>query len=155
MIVFHLTRNNISHLTVWFVCINSHSDPVCMARDEGAKEGKEASTSSWLDSQVLLSLFVTLPVFVCACICVILQLHFASTVSSMSFHPSCFFSLIKGFIYRHEEYCPENAYFLDHVRCSFLKSLRKNLPKSVLDKSWPIPLPLCIEVKTDVKQTCG
>lgn len=45
MIVFHLTRNNISHLTVWFVCINSHSDPVCMARDEGAKEGKEASTS--------------------------------------------------------------------------------------------------------------
>ncbi|XP_034461829.1 unconventional myosin-Ic [Hippoglossus hippoglossus] len=52
---------------------------------------------------------------------------------------------IKGFIYRHEEYCPENEYFLDHVRCSFLKNLRKNLPKSVLDKSWPTPPSLLVE----------
>lgn len=73
----------------------------------------------------------------------------------MSFHSSSLFSLIKGFIYRHEEYCPENAYFLDHVRCSFLKNLRKNLPKSVLDKSWPTPPPLCIEVQMGIKQTCG
>uniref|UniRef100_A0A3B4H002 Unconventional myosin-Ic-like n=2 Tax=Haplochromini TaxID=319058 RepID=A0A3B4H002_9CICH len=48
---------------------------------------------------------------------------------------------IKGFIYRHGEYGPENDYFLDHVRYSFLKNLRKNLPKSVLDKSWPTPPP--------------
>lgn len=61
-------------------------------------------------------------------------------------------SLIKGFIYRHEEYCPENAYFLDHVRCSFLKGLRKNLPKSVLDKSWPIPPPLCIEASEHLRR---
>uniref|UniRef100_A0A3Q2TXE5 Myosin Ic, paralog a n=1 Tax=Fundulus heteroclitus TaxID=8078 RepID=A0A3Q2TXE5_FUNHE len=53
---------------------------------------------------------------------------------------------IKGFIYRHEEYCDENDYFLDHVRYSFLKALRKNLPKSVLDKSWPTPPALLVEV---------
>lgn len=35
----------LSNLVVWCVCINSHSDPVGMARDEGAKEGEEASTS--------------------------------------------------------------------------------------------------------------
>lgn len=54
--------------------------------------------------------------------------------------------LIKGFIYRREEYCPENEYFLDHVRYSFLKSLRKSLPQNVLDKSWPTPPPSLIEV---------
>ncbi|CAG02935.1 unnamed protein product [Tetraodon nigroviridis] len=54
---------------------------------------------------------------------------------------------IKGFIYRHEEYCPENDYFLDHVRCSFLKKLRRNLPRSVLDKSWPTPPPSVVEVR--------
>uniref|UniRef100_A0A3Q3WT62 Myosin Ic, paralog b n=1 Tax=Mola mola TaxID=94237 RepID=A0A3Q3WT62_MOLML len=54
---------------------------------------------------------------------------------------------IKGFIYRHEEYCLENEYFLDHVRYSFLKNLRQNLPKSVLDKSWPTPPPSLFEVK--------
>lgn len=54
---------------------------------------------------------------------------------------------IKGFIYRHGEYGPENDYFLDHVRYSFLKNLRKNLPKSVLDKSWPTPPPSLDEVQ--------
>lgn len=34
------------------MCINSHSDPVCMARDEGAKEGKEASTGRRFNTQV-------------------------------------------------------------------------------------------------------
>uniref|UniRef100_A0A3B4XW28 Myosin Ic, paralog a n=1 Tax=Seriola lalandi dorsalis TaxID=1841481 RepID=A0A3B4XW28_SERLL len=58
----------------------------------------------------------------------------------------CFFiRFIKGFIYRHEEYCPVNEYFLDHVRYSFLKNLRKNLPKSVLDKNWPTPPPSLVE----------
>ncbi|XP_017291366.1 unconventional myosin-Ic-like isoform X2 [Kryptolebias marmoratus] len=52
---------------------------------------------------------------------------------------------IKGFIYRQEEYCPENEYFLDHVRCSFLKKLSKNLPRSVLDKSWPTAPPSVVE----------
>ncbi|XP_054455946.1 unconventional myosin-Ic-like isoform X1 [Anoplopoma fimbria] len=46
---------------------------------------------------------------------------------------------IKGFIYRHRERCPENEYFLDYVRYSFLMKLRRNLPKNVLDKSWPTP----------------
>ncbi|KAF7205941.1 unconventional myosin-Ic isoform X1 [Nothobranchius furzeri] len=53
--------------------------------------------------------------------------------------------LIKGFIYRHEDYCPENQYFLDHVRYSFLKKLSKNLPTSVLDKSWLTPPPSLVE----------
>ncbi|XP_029956163.1 unconventional myosin-Ic [Salarias fasciatus] len=52
---------------------------------------------------------------------------------------------IKGFIYRNEEYCSDNDYFLDHMRCSFLKNLRSNLPKNVLDKSWPTPPSLLTE----------
>uniref|UniRef100_A0A3B4UIG6 Myosin Ic, paralog a n=1 Tax=Seriola dumerili TaxID=41447 RepID=A0A3B4UIG6_SERDU len=58
---------------------------------------------------------------------------------------------IKGFIYRHEEYCPVNEYFLDHVRYSFLKNLRKNLPKSVLDKNWPIPPPSLVEASEHLR----
>uniref|UniRef100_A0A8C7PEG5 Myosin Ic, paralog a n=1 Tax=Oncorhynchus mykiss TaxID=8022 RepID=A0A8C7PEG5_ONCMY len=53
---------------------------------------------------------------------------------------------IKGFIYRHYEHCPENEYFLDHQRFSFLMMLFRNPPKSVLDKSWPIPPPCLTEV---------
>ncbi|XP_069002816.1 unconventional myosin-Ic isoform X2 [Embiotoca jacksoni] len=59
---------------------------------------------------------------------------------------------IKGFIYRHEAYCPENEYFLDHVRYSFLKNLRKNLPKSVLDKSWPTPPPSLVEASEHLRR---
>uniref|UniRef100_A0A3Q1CC80 Myosin motor domain-containing protein n=1 Tax=Amphiprion ocellaris TaxID=80972 RepID=A0A3Q1CC80_AMPOC len=59
---------------------------------------------------------------------------------------------IKGFIYRHEEYCPENEYFLDHVRYSFLKNLRQNLPKSVLDKSWPTPPPSLVEASEHLRR---
>uniref|UniRef100_A0A8C5DX94 Unconventional myosin-Ic-like n=1 Tax=Gouania willdenowi TaxID=441366 RepID=A0A8C5DX94_GOUWI len=54
--------------------------------------------------------------------------------------------LIKGFIYRHEEYGPENDYYLHHIRYSFLKNVRQNLPKNVLDKSWPTPPALLAEV---------
>ncbi|KAJ3589450.1 hypothetical protein NHX12_010295 [Muraenolepis orangiensis] len=54
--------------------------------------------------------------------------------------------LIKGFIHRHQEYSPDNDYFLDHVRSSFLKTLRRDLPRNVLDKSWPIPPPSLTEV---------
>uniref|UniRef100_A0A8C7Y095 Myosin Ic, paralog b n=1 Tax=Oryzias sinensis TaxID=183150 RepID=A0A8C7Y095_9TELE len=53
---------------------------------------------------------------------------------------------IKGFINRHKERCPENEYFLDYVRYSFLTNLRKNLPKNVLDKSWPTPPAALTEV---------
>ncbi|KAM9847042.1 unconventional myosin-Ic-like [Aulostomus maculatus] len=59
---------------------------------------------------------------------------------------------IKGFIYRHEEYCPENAYFLDHVRYSFLKKLRKNLPKNVLDKDWLTPPPSLVEASEHLRE---
>ncbi|KAK2828478.1 hypothetical protein Q5P01_019512 [Channa striata] len=59
---------------------------------------------------------------------------------------------IKGFIYRHEEYCPENEYFLDHVRYSFLKNLRNNLPNSVLDKNWPTPPPLLFEASEHLRR---
>lgn len=54
---------------------------------------------------------------------------------------------IKGFIYRHKERCPENEYFLDYVRYSFLMKLRRNLPKNVLDKSWPTPPAALTEVR--------
>lgn len=62
-------------------------------------------------------------------------------------HCSSFlFRFIKGFIYRHQPRCPENEYFLDYVRYSFLMKLNRNLPKSVLDKSWPTPPPALAEV---------
>ncbi|XP_041097151.1 unconventional myosin-Ic isoform X2 [Polyodon spathula] len=61
---------------------------------------------------------------------------------------------IKGFIYRHEPRCPENEYFLDYVRYSFLMNLRRNLPKSVLDKSWPTPPPALIEASDQLRKMC-
>uniref|UniRef100_A0AAR2JZ79 Myosin motor domain-containing protein n=1 Tax=Pygocentrus nattereri TaxID=42514 RepID=A0AAR2JZ79_PYGNA len=48
-------------------------------------------------------------------------------------------NLIKGFILRNEPRCPDNEYFLDHVRFSFLMTIKRNLPKSVLDRTWPRP----------------
>lgn len=57
----------------------------------------------------------------------------------MSFYSSQLHRFVKGFIYRHKERCPENEYFLDYVRYSFLMTLHRNLPKNVLDKSWPTP----------------
>lgn len=67
------------------------------------------------------------------------------------FFLDCFYCpllrFIKGFIYRHKERCPENEYFLDYVRYSFLMTLRRNLPKNVLDKSWPTPPAALTEVQ--------
>ncbi|XP_013993100.1 unconventional myosin-Ic isoform X1 [Salmo salar] len=61
---------------------------------------------------------------------------------------------IKGFIYRHYERCPENEYFLDHQRFSFLMMLFRNSPKSVLDKSWPIPPPSLTEASEHLCRLC-
>ncbi|XP_028662540.1 unconventional myosin-Ic isoform X2 [Erpetoichthys calabaricus] len=61
---------------------------------------------------------------------------------------------IKGFIYRHEMRCPENEYFLDYVRYSFLMNLRRNLPKNVLDKSWPMPPPALTEASELLRTMC-
>ncbi|KAK1157499.1 unconventional myosin-Ic isoform X1 [Acipenser oxyrinchus oxyrinchus] len=61
---------------------------------------------------------------------------------------------IKGFIYRHEPRCPENEYFLDYVRYSFLMNLRRNLPKNVLDKSWPTPPPALSEASDQLRNMC-
>ncbi|XP_063058785.1 unconventional myosin-Ic [Engraulis encrasicolus] len=48
-------------------------------------------------------------------------------------------SLIKGFILRNEPRCSDNEFYLAHVRFSFLMTLKRNLPKNVLDQSWPKP----------------
>ncbi|XP_061461436.1 unconventional myosin-Ic isoform X1 [Rhineura floridana] len=61
---------------------------------------------------------------------------------------------IKGFIYRNYARCPENEYFLDYIRYSFLMNLRRNLPKSVLDKSWPVPPPSLREASQLLKELC-
>ncbi|XP_058853992.1 unconventional myosin-Ic isoform X4 [Acipenser ruthenus] len=61
---------------------------------------------------------------------------------------------IKGFIYRQEPRCPENEYFLDYVRYSFLMNLRRNLPKNVLDKSWPTPPPALSEASDQLRKMC-
>lgn len=86
-------------------------------------------------------------VLICRCLSIASLLSILVTPLGLIFPIIPHSRVIKGFIYRHEEYCPENEYFLDHVRCSFLKNLRKNLPKSVLDKSWPKSPPSLIEVK--------
>ncbi|XP_056601927.1 unconventional myosin-Ic isoform X1 [Triplophysa dalaica] len=61
---------------------------------------------------------------------------------------------IKGFILRNEPRCPDNEYFLDHVRYSFLMKVRRNLPKSVLDKSWPRPPPSLTEASELIQRMC-
>uniref|UniRef100_A0A8C9X7U3 Myosin Ic, paralog b n=1 Tax=Sander lucioperca TaxID=283035 RepID=A0A8C9X7U3_SANLU len=61
---------------------------------------------------------------------------------------------IKGFIYRHRERCPENEYFLDYVRYSFLMKLHRNLPKNVLDKSWPTPPAALAEASEHLRKLC-
>uniref|UniRef100_A0A672Z6R2 Myosin Ic, paralog b n=1 Tax=Sphaeramia orbicularis TaxID=375764 RepID=A0A672Z6R2_9TELE len=61
---------------------------------------------------------------------------------------------IKGFIYRHKERCPENEYFLDYVRYSFLMKLHRNLPKNVLDKSWPTPPAALVEASEHLRKLC-
>ncbi|XP_066514918.1 myosin Ic, paralog b [Hoplias malabaricus] len=61
---------------------------------------------------------------------------------------------IKGFMYRHQPRCPENEYFLDYVRYSFLMKLHRNLPKTVLDKSWPTPSPALSEASEHLRKLC-
>uniref|UniRef100_A0A8B9R6C0 Myosin IC n=1 Tax=Astyanax mexicanus TaxID=7994 RepID=A0A8B9R6C0_ASTMX len=61
---------------------------------------------------------------------------------------------IKGFMYRHQPRCPENEYFLDYVRYSFLMKLHRNLPKTVLDKSWPTPSPALTEASEHLRKLC-
>nr|XP_056721155.1 unconventional myosin-Ic [Euleptes europaea] len=61
---------------------------------------------------------------------------------------------IKGFIYRNHPRCPENEYFLDYIRYSFLMTLKRNLPKSVLDKSWPTPPPSLQEASRLLRELC-
>uniref|UniRef100_A0A8C1U9I1 Myosin Ic, paralog b n=1 Tax=Cyprinus carpio TaxID=7962 RepID=A0A8C1U9I1_CYPCA len=61
---------------------------------------------------------------------------------------------IKGFIYRHQPRCPENEYFLDYVRYSFLMKLHRSLPKTVLDKSWPTPPPALVEASEQLRKLC-
>uniref|UniRef100_A0A8C9ESP1 Unconventional myosin-Ic n=1 Tax=Pavo cristatus TaxID=9049 RepID=A0A8C9ESP1_PAVCR len=65
-----------------------------------------------------------------------------------------FLRFIKGFIYRNHPRCPENEYFLDYIRFSFLMNLKRNLPKNVLDKSWPTPPPSLSEASQLLRQLC-
>uniref|UniRef100_A0A8C2M6A0 Unconventional myosin-Ic n=1 Tax=Cricetulus griseus TaxID=10029 RepID=A0A8C2M6A0_CRIGR len=73
-------------------------------------------------------------------------------------HPSCVWPatcrLIRGFILRHAPRCPENAFFLDHVRTSFLLNLRRQLPRNVLDTSWPTPPPALREASELLRELC-
>nr|XP_028563911.1 unconventional myosin-Ic isoform X1 [Podarcis muralis] len=61
---------------------------------------------------------------------------------------------IKGFIYRNYARCPENEYFLDYIRYSFLMNLKRNLPRNVLDKSWPVPPPSLREASQLLRDLC-
>uniref|UniRef100_A0A3B3QQJ8 Myosin Ic, paralog b n=1 Tax=Paramormyrops kingsleyae TaxID=1676925 RepID=A0A3B3QQJ8_9TELE len=61
---------------------------------------------------------------------------------------------IKGFILREQPRCPENEYFLAIVRHTFLTNLRKNLPRTVLDKSWPRPPLALTEASEHLRKLC-
>ncbi|XP_048857426.1 LOW QUALITY PROTEIN: unconventional myosin-Ic-like [Brienomyrus brachyistius] len=61
---------------------------------------------------------------------------------------------IKGFILREQPRCPENEYFLAIVRHTFLTNLRKNLPRTVLDKSWPRPPLALTEASEHLRNLC-
>ncbi|KAG8590231.1 hypothetical protein GDO81_006687 [Engystomops pustulosus] len=61
---------------------------------------------------------------------------------------------VKGFIYRNQPRCPENEYFLDYIRYSFLMTLHRNMPKSVLDQSWPVPPPSLREASELLREMC-
>ncbi|XP_076833382.1 LOW QUALITY PROTEIN: myosin Ic, paralog b [Brachyhypopomus gauderio] len=61
---------------------------------------------------------------------------------------------VKGFMYRHQPRCPENEYFLDYVRYTFLMKLHRTLPKTVLDKSWPTPPPALTEASEHLRKLC-
>ncbi|XP_022536420.2 unconventional myosin-Ic isoform X1 [Astyanax mexicanus] len=63
-------------------------------------------------------------------------------------------NLIKGFILRNEPRCPDNEYFLDHVRFSFLMTIKRNLPKNVLDRTWPRPPPSLSEASVHLHRLC-
>jgi hypothetical protein len=75
---------------------------------------------------------------------VCMGVHCQASYPSPLWH--AFHRLIHGFILRHAPRCPENAFFLDHVRTSFLLNLRRQLPQNVLDTSWPTPPPALREV---------
>lgn len=101
----------------------------------GSAEGPAQATGSWhyspVSSQSVRRMFVPahLAIKLCSVNIIIFNLRF-----------------VKGFIYRHKGRCPENEYFLDYVRYSFLMNLHRNLPKNVLDKSWPTPPAALVEV---------
>ncbi|XP_065890245.1 unconventional myosin-Ic-like [Dysidea avara] len=50
-----------------------------------------------------------------------------------------------GFKNRNKPKCPENVNFLEFVRVNFLKRLSQQLPRNVLDHSWPTPPPALVE----------
>ncbi|KAG8450754.1 hypothetical protein GDO86_003141 [Hymenochirus boettgeri] len=61
---------------------------------------------------------------------------------------------IKGFIHRKKPRCPENEYYLDYIRYSFLMTLLRSMPKSVLDKSWSVPPPSLHEASELLREMC-
>ncbi|MGH0171454.1 UNVERIFIED_CONTAM: hypothetical protein FKN15_061205 [Acipenser sinensis] len=56
---------------------------------------------------------------------------------------------IKGFMYRNQPLCDENAEYLNFVRYNYLTRLREHLPKHVLDKTWLKP-PAVMETTSEM-----
>ncbi|CAL1271380.1 unnamed protein product [Larinioides sclopetarius] len=59
---------------------------------------------------------------------------------------------IKGFMLRNEPENEVNAFFLLNVKSEFLKRLARRLPKSLLDKHWPLPPTSCKEASSYLRQ---
>ncbi|XP_064613416.1 unconventional myosin-Ic-like [Liolophura sinensis] len=52
---------------------------------------------------------------------------------------------IKGFMYRKKPECDENREFIRYTKINYLERVKKEAPKTVLDKKWPAPPELLME----------
>lgn len=59
---------------------------------------------------------------------------------------------IKGFTLRHQPICEDNRIFIGYTRYNYLQKVKENLPKSVLDKSWPKPPQIMEEVSRQLQE---
>ncbi|XP_041084118.1 unconventional myosin-Ih-like isoform X1 [Polyodon spathula] len=61
---------------------------------------------------------------------------------------------IKGFMYRNQPLCDENAEYLNFAQYNYLTRLREHLPKHVLDKTWLKPPAIMEKTSEMLRQIC-
>ncbi|CAG2185717.1 MYO1 [Mytilus edulis] len=61
---------------------------------------------------------------------------------------------INGYIHRKEEECDENREFIRFTKHNYLYKIQQNLPKTVLDKSWPSAPSMLQEASSLLRKLC-